>query len=96
MLIRLTSGTMTSPAIMQKAPALIGDCRKPRLMFSTFRLASISIIMKAEEKSMAAQHPVFVVFFQYSPYRNGARKAPAIAPQLTPIACAIKATLEFA
>ena len=34
------------------------------------------------------------VFFQYSPYRNGARKAPAMAPQLTPMAWAMKATGE--
>ena len=82
--------------IMQNAPALIGLCRKPRFRFSTFRFASMSMIMKIVENSIEAQQPFFVVRFQYRPYRNGARNAPAIAPQLTPIACAMNATLEFA
>ena len=44
---------------------------------------------------MEAQQPAAVVRFQYRPYMKGARKAPAMAPQLTPIAWAMKATLEF-
>ena len=34
-----------------------------------------------------------VVRFQYRPYKNGARQAPAIAPHEIPISCAINATL---
>ena len=65
--IRLISGTIIRPAIMQNAPALIGDCRNPRLTFSTFRFASISMIIKTEEKIMEAQQPLAVVRFQYRP-----------------------------
>ncbi len=35
-----------------------------------------------------------VAFFQYRPYRKGARKAPASAPQEMPISWAMKVTLE--
>ena len=34
----------------------------------------------------------FVTPFQYSPYKNGARNAPAKAPHETPIICAINVT----
>ena len=37
-----------------------------------------------------AQTAALVTPFQYRPYRNGARKAPASAPQEIPISCAIK------
>ena len=36
-----------------------------------------------------AQTAAFVTRFQYSPYKNGAKNAPARAPQLIPISCAI-------
>ena len=52
---------------MQNAPALIGDWRNPRQMFSTFRLLSMSITMKIVENSMEAQQPLAVVRFQYRP-----------------------------
>ena len=35
------------------------------------------------------QQAATVVFFQYKPYRNGARNAPAIAPHETPMSCAM-------
>ena len=37
---------------------------------------------------------LFVTFFAYRPYRNGARKAPARAPHETPIICAINVMLK--
>ena len=37
-----------------------------------------------------AQTDAVVVFFQNRPYMNGARKAPARAPQEIPISCAMK------
>ena len=41
------------------------------------------------------QQASLVVFFQYRPYRKGARNAPASAPHDTPISCAMNLTLSF-
>ena len=51
--------------------------------------------MTTVEKAKLAQTPAREVFFQYRPYRKGARKAPASAPQDTPISCAMKVTLDL-
>ena len=47
-------------------------------------------------KAKETHTEAFVAFFQYSPYRKGARKAPASAPQETPIICAMKVMPGFA
>ena len=45
--------------------------------------------MVPQPKRKQAAHAAGLVRFQYKPYRNGARKAPASAPQLMPISCAM-------
>ena len=57
--------------------------------------ASMFTSMKITEKRKFTQQARGVVFFQYRPYRKGARKAPAIAPQEIPISCAMKVTLDL-
>ena len=42
-----------------------------------------------------AQTAARVTRFQYSPYKNGARNAPASAPQEMPISCAINCAIDF-
>ena len=53
----------------------------------------MSTSMKTTENRKLAQQPAADVPFQYRPYRNGARNAPAMAPQEIPISCAMKVTL---
>ena len=80
-MIRLTIGTSIRPASIQKAPQLIGDCS----IGGKYWRRKIFSIITIEENRKLVQQAAFVVFFQYSPYRKGARKAPARAPQEMPI-----------
>ena len=50
--------------------------------------------MTTVEKRKLVQQAAAVVRFQYRPKRKGARKAPARAPQLTPMSWAMKVMLE--
>ena len=75
---------------MQNAPALIGDWSIAGKLEGTKMFANITTVEKAKLTMQAA----LVARFQYRPYRNGARKAPASAPQDTPMSCAMKVTLE--
>ena len=77
----LTTGTIISPATIATAPALIGDAMNLINIFAT-------VIPTPHTK--LAQTAAFVTPFQYRPYINGARNAPASAPQEIPINCAIK------
>ena len=79
--IRLTIGTMIIPAIIAAAPALIGDAMNLKNMFDTVMNTPLAKL---------AQTATFVTPFQYKPYINGAKKAPASAPQEIPISCAMK------
>ena len=54
------------------------------------RERTIAAMLVATPKTKQTQQLAFVVPFQYRLNRYGARKAPASAPQLTPIICAIK------
>ena len=84
----LTIGTITSPANMATAPQLIGDCK----ITGKDSLKKIFAIIKIELKKKHAQQDAFVTLFEYKAYMNGARNAPANAPQDTPINWAIKVT----
>ena len=53
---------------------------------------TIITVPKQNDVAAAAR----VVFFQYRPYRKGARKEPESAPHDTPISCAMKVTRDFA
>ena len=53
----------------------------------------LAIITMVEKKKLT-QQAALEARFQYNPNRKGARKAPASAPQLTPISWAMKVTLE--
>ena len=86
---RLTIGTKISPASMAIAPALMGDCSSGGNQVENSMLATMS----SDPKAKLTQQAVRVVFFQYRPYRNGARKAPARAPQEIPMSWAIKVIL---
>ena len=92
----LTTGTSRKPASMANAPQLMGDCK----MGGNADRKSMFKTMMPVPKMKLAQAPAvvtryhLVTRFQYNPYRNGARNAPAKAPQETPISCAIKVT-EF-
>ena len=52
---------------MQKAPALIGLCSRPRLSFSTPRLLSMSTVMKTQENRILIQQAMRLVPLKYSP-----------------------------
>ena len=79
--IRLTIGTIINPAIMAIAPALMGDA---------INLKNILATVSNTPHAKLAQTEAFVTPFQYRPYINGARKAPANAPHEIPMSCAIK------
>ena len=72
---------MIRPATIAAAPALIGDL---------IHLKNIFKRVMPTPHAKLAQTEAFVIFLEYSPYRKGARKAPARAPQEIPISCAIK------
>ena len=65
---------------MATAPALIGDAINLKNIFAT--VMPTPVIKLAQTASL-------VVPFQKSPYKNGARNAPASAPQEIPISWAI-------
>ena len=71
---RLTTGTTTSPNSMEKAPATIEDEKKFRYILAT-------VIPTPQMK--AAHTAAFVVRFQNSPYRKGARHLPGL-PRKSP------------
>ena len=73
---------------MATAPQLIGDCR----INGKDSRKKILAIIKMELKRKHTQQEAFVTFLEYSEYMKGARKAPANAPQDTPISWAIKVT----
>ena len=52
-------------------------------------------IITTVEKRKLTQQAALEARFQYRPNRKGARKAPASAPQLTPMSWAMKVTLEW-
>ena len=85
-----TTGTRISPAIMQNAPALMGERSRAGKEARRKMLAIITMV----EKKKLTQQAALEARFQYNPNRKGARKAPASAPQLTPISWAMKVTLE--
>ena len=87
-MIRLTIGTMISPPSIAIAPVLIGDY----IIAGRLDLANILIKVRPQPQIKDTQQDATVVFFQYSEYRNGARKEPASAPQDTPISCAMNVT----
>ena len=88
---KLTTGTITSPASIQKAPALIGDCSTTGNQSFATIFASITIVENTKFTHTAG----LVTRFQYRLYKNGARNAPARAPHEMPISCAMKVTLEL-
>ena len=51
--------------------------------------------IKTVENRKLVQQAALVALFQYRPKRKGARKAPARAPQLTPMSWAMKVTLDL-
>lgn len=73
---------------MATAPQLIGDC----IISGKEERKKIFAIISTELKRKQAQQDALVTFFEYREYRKGARKAPARAPQETPISWAIKVT----
>ena len=79
--IKLTIGTMIIPAIIAIAPVLIGDAMNLKNMFDTVINMPLAKLV---------QTAAFVTPFQYNPYINGAKNAPANAPQEIPISCAMK------
>ena len=79
--IKLTIGTIIIPAIIATAPALMGDAMNLKNMFDTVINTPLAKL---------AQTAAFVTPFQYKPYINGAKNAPANAPQEIPISCAMK------
>ena len=54
----------------------------------------LAVITTVENRKLV-QQAARVAFFQYRPYRKGARKAPASAPQDTPMSWAMKVTLDL-
>lgn len=76
----LTAGTTTNPTTIAKAPALIGDA---------IYLKNILEMVIPMPVMKQAQTPALVTPFQYSPYKKGAKNAPAKAPQEIPINCAM-------
>ena len=86
--MKLTTGTMIRPANMAMDPQLIGDC----IITGRDGLANIFTSINTEPKIKDAQQDKAVVPFQYKEYKNGARNAPAKAPQEIPISCAINVT----
>ena len=69
----------------------MGDCR----IAGNRDFATMLVTMTTTENMKQTQTDALLVRFQYKPYRKGARNAPASAPQLTPISCAIKVTLDL-
>ena len=86
---RLTTGTMTNPASIAITPQFIGDL----IIAGNMLLLSILSIMMPQPKMNEVHAAAFVVFFQYSANKNGARNAPARAPHEIPIICAINVFL---
>ena len=80
-----TTGTITSDRIIASAPALIGLAihgapTKPEIMFPVVR----------PTPTMKLTHTLaFDTFPLYRPQRNGPKNAPASAPQLMPMSCAM-------
>ena len=73
---------------MQNAPALIGE----RSIAGYSCGANVQPSMNTTEKMKFTATAAFVARFQYRPYRNGARNAPAMAPHEMPIIWAMKVT----
>ena len=72
----LTIGTSANPISITMAPAFMGEVIKLKNMFD---------VVKPTPNIKHAQIEALDVPFQYRLYRNGARKAPARAPQEIPI-----------
>ena len=73
---------MIIPAAIATAPALIGDAMNLKNILDTVINTPLAKL---------AQTAALVTPFQYKPYINGAKNAPANAPQEIPMSCAIKA-----
>ena len=59
----LTAGTMTSPANMENAPALMGDCKNTGNALLKNMFAVISVVLNRKQHQIEA----LLAFFQYSP-----------------------------
>ena len=70
------------------APQLIGDC----IIAGKELRKKILAVISVTEKTKQVQQAALVTFLEYKEYKNGAKKAPAKAPQDTPISWAIKVT----
>jgi len=82
----LTRGTITNPASIARAPALMGDCRMVGNELLKQILRIINPVLNPKQLHTAAR----LTLFQYNPYKNGARNDPAKAPHEIPISWAIK------
>ena len=86
---KLTTGTITRPAIITIAPQLIGDC----MIAGKLLLKKMFAVITTQLKMKHTQQDALVTFLEYKEYINGAKNAPASAPHETPISCAMKVTL---
>ena len=73
----LTSGTIMKPASIAITPLLIGDCK---ITGKEGLIIIFKIIIPAPNMKFA-QTEAFVTHFPYKLYKNGAKNAPAKAPQ---------------
>ena len=81
------------PPTIATAPQLIGDCITAGNLNNPHVLLIKFSVMIPVPHIKHVQQAATVVFFQYKPYKNGARNAPAIAPHETPISCAMNVIL---
>ena len=77
----LTIGTKIKPANIHNTPALMGDFKIGGKILGKIMLVSIT----TTENKKLTHTETAVVLFQNNPYKNGAKKAPAKAPQEIPI-----------
>ena len=89
---RLTAGTTTSPSSIASIPALIGEVKYGLMKVLPVNVQYMQAHMTPTPVMKEAQTDAGVVRFQYKPYRNGARKAPASAPHEIPMSWAMKVT----
>ncbi len=92
----LTTGTITSPDSMARNPALMGEVKYGLMKTCPVNIAHMQPTMIRMPDPKLTQTDAAVVRFHYRPYRKGARKAPARAPQDMPMSWAMKVTELFA
>ena len=87
----LTSGTIASESSIASAPQLMGLAisawpKKPAIMFP---------LVKPTPTKKLAHTAAFEMRLEYKPHRKGPRKAPASAPQLMDMSCAMNVIDEL-